>query len=304
MVPVAGGLADQVLTAMQHCQSVAVAIKSSAESAALGYTVYVSESAGADAAEMVQSIVEECILSRSIPGRKVPGPLASSTASSGGEKACSEAGSGSEAGSEDRTDALDVYLQPPRVSQPPSPAAVYLTVPALPRGCFVEVQPLLVDVTSSVFETPSSSSSDDEGHKIRAQSSRNDAATSVSGGSDQPRSADWVHAATYGRKVGRFLAALPSCEDHLNPTALEPLFGDIARAGFNAQNVFSLRMWHQQTGCSSKLAASFMEQARAISGNSVWHDKQTVQVVPVCELATSFTAGSCGVVIEALASGL
>eukprot|EP00955_Chlamydomonas_euryale_P021391 226347-Chlamydomonas_euryale.AAC.1 len=112
--------------------AVSIALGSSVLRGCLSLTVYVAADAGPDGANAALAAIEAMLDVGALPS---PG---------GGSGADDSGGEGEGEG----PDALrpDPYLAPVVLPQPLRPTVVLVVVPALPRGCYVEVEPVLVDV--------------------------------------------------------------------------------------------------------------------------------------------------------------
>ncbi|WIA09297.1 hypothetical protein OEZ85_008704 [Tetradesmus obliquus] len=189
-------IAAQAWRTLCSCQAVAVAVRSCFSTASLGLTVYLSEAcAAAGGQAVVQAALQAAWADRSVLDcLEVPAAVLQAAAAAGGAAAdvagqdagraaevadhstsggsCSaeeqQQGGYGEAEREESEDDegsgfVDDYLKPPAVEKPLRPTVVYVTVPALPRGALLEVQPVLEDLAAAPPPAASSSSDGDRG---------------------------------------------------------------------------------------------------------------------------------------------
>ncbi|WIA29375.1 hypothetical protein OEZ86_011879 [Tetradesmus obliquus] len=186
-------IAAQAWRTLCSCQAVAVAVRSCFANASLGLTVYLSEAcAAAGGQAIVQAALQAAWADRSVLDcLEVPAAVLQAAAAAGGaddvagqhaglaaevaDHSTSGGGCGvaeqqqgeyEEAEDEESEDEqgcgfVDDYLKPPVVMQPLRPTVVYVTVPALPRGALLEVQPVLEDLAAAAPPAASSSSDGD-----------------------------------------------------------------------------------------------------------------------------------------------
>jgi hypothetical protein len=172
----AGGLLAEARRALQTCQCVSVAQRTSAARARLALTVYLAAPVEQQQLHLLHQLVSTflgepgSVQQQQEDERAAAGAAAAAASSKAGTSdsegdgemyggLTSGGGSGWGAAAELP---IDSYLQPPQVPQPLLPLVLYVTVPALPRGCLLEVQPLCVDVTLPALQSASSSDSDGE----------------------------------------------------------------------------------------------------------------------------------------------
>lgn len=121
---VPGGFQAQFQAALDHCQSVAVAMGSDVRKAALGYINYISKAACDDPS--YSSIAHESFMA-----------FCPNAVLWEDDKCVVQS---------EQSDAdFDSYLLPPAIPCGIPPIIIYLCVPALPKGGLVEVQPLAFD---------------------------------------------------------------------------------------------------------------------------------------------------------------
>lgn len=234
---------------------------------------------------------------------------------------CSDSGSSS--GDRALEAPMDDYLCPPALASPLAGATVYVGVPALPRGVAVEVQPLLVDLGSSMFVAASSSSSDEESEPgarrvacsgaVKPENvgtepnGASSAAAAGAGGGGNGASAAGVHthSCCYRGKVGRFLVAAepPAAGSGGAEAWLAALLRGVQAAGFSAGDVASLRIWHVSPLDPAAVAAALAAISQKNEWSGEWRDRpQAAQLVPVEHVGVSFAPAGvrCTLVAEAV----
>lgn len=221
--PASGGLLPEARRALQSCEAVAVAQRSSAAHASLGMTVYLAAAAAQEQVQ-VQELQALVAAFQSDPS-SVEQRAAAGGAEEGGDSEGSDDGSGEEmfggltsaaAGWTAAEDIpVDTYLQAPHVPQPLVPPVLYVTVPALPRACLLEVQPLCVDVTLPALQPRSGSSSSSDDEQDDGPAGGDGAAAAGSGGEEQgagslaaPVPGLHCHVVHYGGKLLQLLLLL------------------------------------------------------------------------------------------------
>ncbi|GMH35085.1 hypothetical protein BSKO_02953 [Bryopsis sp. KO-2023] len=121
-----GGFRPECENAMEHCQSVAVAINSDVKKSAISFVVYVSKETLEDPLFVVEG---NGLASKFLPhygwwdGQQTD----------------------LQSFEETINEELDPYLLPPKLSQSIPPLVIHVCVPKLPKGAAVEVQPLVID---------------------------------------------------------------------------------------------------------------------------------------------------------------
>lgn len=153
----------QTVQALANCQAVAVGLGCRFLGASLGLTLYVAASAGREGADRALAIVERALKAGTLP--RLAGDVAKDQVEEakeqveeqeeeeeectgllmGGGASWRLGDDGMGAGG-DEEPKVDPYLQPTNVPWSLQPTVTVVVVEALPRGCLVEVVPLLVDV--------------------------------------------------------------------------------------------------------------------------------------------------------------
>eukprot|EP00803_Ostreobium_quekettii_P003421 evm.model.scf_296.2 EVM.evm.TU.scf_296.2 scf_296:23669-26092(+) len=144
MTRVSGGLLAEFVTALQHCQSVAVAVGGNIQAAMIWATVYLA-SAGIEHSEGFSSEASSLDWSLQAFNAGMDWWAGSSlVVGHPSDSVQTHAPLGSwdvSEGNSDPEEPLDSYLQTPSVDAQLPPLLIYVKVPALPKMAFVEVQP-------------------------------------------------------------------------------------------------------------------------------------------------------------------
>eukprot|EP00887_Chlorella_sp_A99_P006590 scaffold3.g6590.t1 len=175
---VAGGLDVQCVRCLASCQAVAVAMRTDLPQSLLWCTAYCADAAGAAgwaaAAAHLEALLEGRLATellqgagpgqqRGLAGGAVDGEGGSGGASAGeGEKQEDEQQQQENEEEEEEEDELDDYLRPPAMHRHWRPLVTFVTVPQLPRGVLVEIQPVACVVDATAEEGSSSNDSDGE----------------------------------------------------------------------------------------------------------------------------------------------
>ncbi len=201
-----------------------MAQRSSAAHASLGMTVYLAAAAAQEQAQVwqLQALVAafqsdpSSVEQRAAAGGVEDGAGSESSDDSSGEEEMFGGLTSAAAGWTAAEDIpVDTYLQAPHVPQPLVPPVLYVTVPALPRACLLEVQPLCVDVTLPALQPRSGSSSSSDGEEEDGAAGGDGPAAAGSRGEEQaagslaaPVPGLQCHVVQYGGKLLQVLLLL------------------------------------------------------------------------------------------------
>ncbi|PRW59519.1 diphthine--ammonia ligase isoform X1 [Chlorella sorokiniana] len=193
---IGGGIDAQCVRCLLSCQRVAVAVRTDLPQSLLWCTVYCSDASGAAgrqrAAAHLAAFLEGQLDTALLEQQPQQLQDSSSTEQQAGDGSGSGGDSeeeGEEAASDGEEDLeLDEYLQPPAMRPHWQPLLTFVTVPELPRGVLVEIQPAACLVDESLAEDSSSSSDEEEGEEAAAarRSRREAAAAARPAGSSMP----------------------------------------------------------------------------------------------------------------------
>jgi diphthine-ammonia ligase len=139
LLPGAGPRA-QAARALRSAAAVAVALRADLPSAALWWAAFTADAGGAAARRAAGAALAALMERGAVEG---PEEGARDLEALEGVGAQRNERDGSNSGSEEDSDAdLDDYLRAPRAPRHWAPQVTFVSVPALPRGCAVEVQPV------------------------------------------------------------------------------------------------------------------------------------------------------------------
>ncbi|KAG1662759.1 hypothetical protein FOA52_006784 [Chlamydomonas sp. UWO 241] len=164
LVAAPGDVGAQARKALANAEAVAIALGASMLRGCLSLTVFVAAEAAETGGVLEALAAIEAELDGAVAAAAAAGNIGSAGFSSDDEDAGEDAGEGARL-----TLRVDPYLAEPSIAAPLRPTVVVVVVPALPRGCLVEVEPLLVDVAHfdalAAMPCASSSESGSEGGK-------------------------------------------------------------------------------------------------------------------------------------------
>jgi diphthine-ammonia ligase len=142
-LPPGAGPRAQAARALRSAAAVSVALRADLPSAALWWAVFTADGGGGGARRAAGAALDALMARGAVEGPEEGAELEDvEGAGAEGKNERDGSGADSEEGSEEDSDAdLDDYLRPPRAPRHWAPQLTFVSVPALPRGCAVEVQP-------------------------------------------------------------------------------------------------------------------------------------------------------------------